>query len=251
MQERMAVVTGGARGIGRAIVERLSRGGLGVAILDLAAMHPDVVAAEIAGQTQGKVIGLSCDIVDRVQVEAAVQSVREQLGRIDVLVNNAGVCPGKNILEMDESTFRRTLDVNLVGAFHVSQTVARVMIEQGQGGRMVFITSLAVNVTSPYQVDYAASKAGLHMLMRGFAVTLAEHRITCNAVAPGVVDTAMAQGWWQKPEGLAFLKQRVPLGRAAQPSDIAQAVAMLAAADCEYVTGSSLTVDGGFSANSA
>jgi NAD(P)-dependent dehydrogenase (short-subunit alcohol dehydrogenase family) len=251
MSKRVAVVTGGARGIGRAVVERLGCGGLDVAFLDLASMQPDAVARELSTQTGVTVLGLTCDIVDRAQVAAAVQTVRDRLGRIDVLVNNAGICPGKNIMEMDEATFRHTLDVNLIGAFHVSQEVARVMIAQGQGGRMVFITSLAVNVTSPYQVDYAASKAGLHMLMRGFAVTLAGHGITCNAVAPGVVDTAMAGGWWQKPEGKVFLKQRVPLGRAAQPGDIAQAVAMLASPDCDYVTGSSLTVDGGLTASSA
>ena len=242
---RIALVTGGARGIGRAIVERLSSDGLGVVILDLAAMQPEAVATEIASQTQGEVVGLACDIVDRAQVEAVVRTALDQLGGIDVLVNNAGICPGKNIMEMDEATFRRTLDVNLVGAFNVTQSVARVMIRQGRGGRIVFITSLSVNVTGPQQVDYAASKAGLHMLMRGFAVALAEHKITCNAVAPGVVETAMAHGWWQKPEGQAYLKQRVPLGRAAEPADIAQAVAMFACTDCEYVTGASLTVDGG------
>ena len=250
MNERIAVVTGGARGIGRAIVEKLNRDGLAVALLDLPAMQPAAMAAEIAGPGCPRVIGLPCDIVDRAQVSATIQTVRQQLGRIDVLVNNAGICPGKDILEMDEATFRRTIDVNLVGAFHITQAVARIMIEQARGGRIVFITSLSVNVTSRFQVDYAASKAGLHMLMRGFAVALAEHRITCNAIAPGVVDTAMANGWWQKPEGQAFLQQRVPLRRAAQPADIAQAVAMLAAAECEYVTGASLTVDGGLTASS-
>ncbi len=248
MTQRIALITGGARGIGLAVAERLARDGLSVAILDLPARQPATVAAELAARTGGQALGLACDITDRAQVAAAVGEVRNRLGRLDVLVNNAGICPGQNILEMDEATFRRTLEVNLVGAFHVTQEVARSMIEQGQGGRMVFITSLAVNVTSPYQVDYAASKAGLHMLMRGFAVTLAEHGITCNAVAPGVVDTAMAQGWWQKPGGKAFLDQRVPMKRPATPEDIAQAVAMLAAADCDYVTGASLTVDGGLTA---
>jgi NAD(P)-dependent dehydrogenase (short-subunit alcohol dehydrogenase family) len=248
MIKRVAMVTGGARGIGRAIAEQLCRGGLDVAILDLPAKRPAEIAAEIAAQGAGRAIGTACDVTDQAQVDSAVAAVRQDLGSIDVLVNNAGICPGRDVMEMDVATFRHTLDVNLVGAFLVTQAAARAMIAQGRGGRVVFITSLAVNVTAPSQADYAASKAGLHMLMRAFAVALAGHRITCNAVAPGVVDTPMAAGWWQTPGGKGFLQRRVPMKREAKPDDIAQAVELLASPGCDYMTGTSLTVDGGLTA---
>jgi NAD(P)-dependent dehydrogenase (short-subunit alcohol dehydrogenase family) len=122
------------------------------------------------------------------------------------------------------------------------------MIERGEGGRIVFITSLSENVTGPSQVDYGASKAGMRMLMRGFATALGRHAITCNAVAPGMILTDMTRHHWEKPEQQEFIRRRVPVGRIGTPEDIGSAVAFLASPEAAYISGVTLTVDGGHQA---
>jgi NAD(P)-dependent dehydrogenase (short-subunit alcohol dehydrogenase family) len=144
--------------------------------------------------------------------------------------------------------FQRTIDVNLTGAFHCTQIAGKAMIEQGGGGRIVFITSLAVNVTASAQADYAASKAGLHMLMKSFAIALGRHGITCNAVAPGMILTDMTRFHWEQPEPAAFIRTRVPVGRIGTPEDVGNAVALLCADEAAYINGVGIIVDGGHQA---
>jgi NAD(P)-dependent dehydrogenase (short-subunit alcohol dehydrogenase family) len=151
-------------------------------------------------------------------------------------------------MKMAPEVWQKTLDVNLTGAFHCSQVVARSMIAQRRGGRIVFITSLSENVTRPAQVDYGASKAGLRMAMRGFATALGPHGITCNAVAPGMILTDMTKHHWSKPGPAAFIKKRVPVGRIGTPADIGHAVVFLASPEAGYISGITLTVDGGHQA---
>lgn len=242
MEQKVALVTGAARGIGYGIASCLNREGMKVVIADV----NGAAAAEAAAGLDG--LGVPCDITDRAQVERLVQRTLERYGQIDVLVNNAGICPFIDILEMDAPTFQRTLDVNLTGAFHCTQLAAREMIRRGKGGRIVFITSLAVNVSAASQGDYAASKAGLHMLMKSFAIALGPHGITCNAVAPGMILTDMTRFHWEKPENAAFLKQRVPAGRIGTPEDIGNAVALLVSEKAAYINGVGLIVDGGHQA---
>jgi NAD(P)-dependent dehydrogenase (short-subunit alcohol dehydrogenase family) len=172
----------------------------------------------------------------------------KHFGQIDILVNNAGICPFVDIMEMSEEMFKKTMDVNLNGAFHCTQLAAREMIKRGQGGRVIFITSLAVNVTSAQQGDYAASKAGLHMLMKSFAISLGPKGITCNGVAPGMILTDMTKFHWEKPEPAAFIKTRVPVGRIGTPEDIGNAVALLCSPEAAYINGVGLIVDGGHQA---
>jgi L-rhamnose 1-dehydrogenase len=171
-----------------------------------------------------------------------------RFGGVDILVNNAGICPFIEVMDMSPEVFTHTLDVNLTGAFHCTQLAGRAMIEQGKGGRVVFITSLAVNVTSSAQADYAASKAGLHMLMKSFAIALGKHGITCNAVAPGMILTDMTRFYWEKPEPAAFIKTRVPAGRIGTPEDVGNAVALLCSEEAGYINGVGLIVDGGHQA---
>jgi L-rhamnose 1-dehydrogenase len=165
-----------------------------------------------------------------------------------VLVNNAGICPFVDVMDISPEVWQKTLDVNLTGAFHCTQLVARRMIDQGDGGRIVFITSLAENVAGPGQVDYAASKAGMRMTMRGFATALGKHGITCNAVAPGMILTDMTRDYWEQPGPAESIKQRVPVGRIGLPKDIGHAAVFLASPEAEYISGISLTVDGGHQA---
>jgi NAD(P)-dependent dehydrogenase (short-subunit alcohol dehydrogenase family) len=205
-------------------------------------------AAALAKETGVATLGLACDITKRAQVQKAVRQTVKRFGHIDVLVNNAGICPFVDIMTMSEPMFKRTLDVNLTGAFHCTQLVAKEMIARHIKGRIVFITSLAANVTSAQQGDYAASKAGLHMLMKSFAIALGSKGITCNAVAPGMILTDMTKFHWEKPKNAAFIKQRVPSGRIGTPEDIGHAVALLCAKEADYINGVGLIVDGGHQA---
>ena len=188
---------------------------------------------------------MQCDITDPQQVQAMTDKTVGKYGRIDVLVNNAGICPYVDIMEIDPETFRKTIDVNLMGSFYCTQTVARKMIARGKGGRIIFITSLAENVTGPTLVDYGASKGGLRMLMVGFATRLGREGITCNAIAPGMILTELTAWNYEKPEIKARMKERIPMGRIGTPEDIGKVAVFLASEDAEYVDGMSIRVDGG------
>jgi len=248
MKPQIVIITGGSRGIGLGIARCFASRGAHLIIWDVDGEQAQIAAATLEKEGAAESLGLPCDITQRAQVEAAVLQVLERFGRIDVLVNNAGICPFIDIMEMAPETWQRTLDVNLTGAFHCTQVVARAMIERQTAGRIIFITSLAENVTSPSQVDYGASKAGLRMTMVGFATALGKHGITCNAVAPGMILTPMTESHWSQPGPAAHIKERVPVGRIGTPEDIGNAVVFLASPESAYVSGITLRVDGGHQA---
>jgi NAD(P)-dependent dehydrogenase (short-subunit alcohol dehydrogenase family) len=248
MPAKVAIITGAARGIGYGIATCLARQGTQIVIADMNGDSAQKSAAQLATDTGVKTLGLACDITDRAQVESLVRATMQQFGQIDILVNNAGICPFVDIMEMSEAMFKKTIDVNLHGAFHCTQLVAREMLQRGAGGRIIFITSLAVNVTAAVQGDYAASKAALHMLMKSFAIALGPKGITCNGVAPGMILTDMTRFHWEKPEPAAFVKQRVPVGRIGTPEDIGNAVTLLCSDAAAYINGVGLIVDGGHQA---
>jgi len=248
MENRVALITGAARGIGYGIATCLARQGTSIVIADVNAKAARASAKQLAAETGVKALGVGCDITERAQVAAMVRHAVKRFGQIDILVNNAGICPFVDIMAMSEAMFKRTMDVNLNGAFHCTQLVAAEMIKRGKGGRIIFITSLAVNVTSAQQGDYAASKAGLHMLMKSFAIALGPKGITCNGVAPGMILTDLTRFHWEKPEPAAFIKTRVPVGRIGTPEDIGHAVALLCAPQAAYINGVGLIVDGGHQA---
>ena len=246
MSDQVIIITGGARGIGYGIAECFAERGAHLVIADT-----DLEAAQnAASQLNENSIGVLCDITQREQVRAMVAQTLETFGRINVLVNNAGICPFVDVMEISDETWRRTLDVDLNGAFICTQEVARHMIERNQngdgGGRIIFITSQAENFVGANQVDYGAAKAGLRMTMRGFAVALGPHNITCNAVAPGHVLTEMTKHHWSQPGPAEYIKSRVPVGRMGTPRDIGEAVAFLASPAASCISGVSLHVDGGF-----
>lgn len=248
MNGKNVVITGGARGIGFGIATCFAREGARIVVADMDAAAAEEAAAELTGLGAPEALGLRCDVAVRAEVEAMVERVVPAFGGIDVLVNNAGICPFVDVMELTPETWQRTIDVNLSGPFHCTQVAARRMIEQGRGGRIIFITSLAENVTGPAQVDYGASKGGLRMTMVGFATALGKHGITCNAVAPGMILTPMTAFHWEKPENAAFLEQRVPVGRIGTPEDIGNACVFLASPEAAYITGVTLRVDGGHQA---
>ena len=248
MKRKVAIITGAARGIGYGIAICLARKGVNVAIADMNGDAARKSAATLAKETGVETLGVACDVTRRAQVQKVVQQTLKRFGQIDILVNNAGICPFVDVMEMPEAMFRRTIDVNLTGAFHCTQLVGREMIKRGKGGRVIFITSLAVNVTGPAQGDYAASKAGMHMLMKTFAIALGRYGITCNGVAPGMILTDMTKHHWAKPGPAKFIRQRVPVGRIGTPEDIGNAVALLVSDEAGYINGVGLIVDGGHQA---
>jgi len=248
MENQVVIITGGARGIGFGIGKCFARKGASVVIGDLGLEAAQKAAKDLLDEGAKDALGLRCDVTRRDEVRALADKTVETFGRIDVLVNNAGICPFIDVMEIEPDTWKKTIDVNLHGAFHCTQIVARKMIERGRGGRIIFITSLAENVTGPLQVDYGASKAGMRMAMVGFATALGKHGITCNAVAPGMILTQMTAFHWEKPENAKFLKERVPVGRIGTPEDIGNACVFLASPEAGYVSGITLRVDGGHQA---
>ncbi len=243
--EQIVIITGGSRGIGFGIGSCFARRKASVVIADVDLKTATEAARKLKKLGAADTLAVACDITRRGDVERMVAEVMKKFKRIDVLVNNAGICPFVEVMEMSPEIWQRTLDINLTGAFHCTQAVAREMIRARHGGRIVFITSLAENVTNSNQVDYGASKAGLKMTMVGFCTALGQHRITCNAIAPGMIMTPMTAFHWKKPGPAKEIKARVPMGRIGTPEDIGHAAVFLASSEAEYVSGITLRVDGG------
>ena len=246
MNPFIVIITGGSRGIGYAIAQCFAAKGATLVIADIDEAAATQAAAQLNDVGAQSSLGFSCDITQRAAVDSLVQNVVERFGRVDVLVNNAGICPFVDIMDMTPEVWQRTLDVNLTGAFHCTQAVARTMKARAEGGRIMFITSLAETLTQPCQVDYGASKAGLQMAMAGFATALGPHGITCNAIAPGMIMTPMTEAHWSRPQPAERLKQLVPVGRIGTPQDIGNAAVFLASPEASYINGVTLRVDGGF-----
>ncbi len=246
---QVVIVTGGSRGIGYGIARRFAKAAASLLIVDVDLARASEAAERLKAEGAADAIGFRCDVSKRAEVEAMAEAAIAKFGRIDVLVNNAGVCPFVNALEISPETFLRTVDINLAGPYHCTQAVARRMIALGSPGRIVFITSLNENVTCESQLDYASSKGGLRMQMKSWCLALGKYGITCNAVAPGIILTDMGRDHWERPENAARIKGRVPVGRIGSPEDIGSAVFFLASEEARYISGTSITVDGGYSAS--
>jgi len=245
---KVAIVTGAARGIGRAIALRCGQEGACVAVVDLREDegHQTVRLIEAAG---GEAMLIRTDVSDGAQVQAMVDLVVEHWGAIHILVNDAGICPFEDFLEMSESLWDQVLDVNLKGYFLCSQAVARVMVEQGVKGRIIAVSSISSEFGGSSQAHYCASKAGINLLVKSMAISLGRHGITCNAVLPGTVETDINREALADPAVRDYWSKRAPLGRLGQPEDIAGPVLFFASDDSEWCTGSMLVVDGGTSVN--
>ena len=244
-------ITGGAQGIGLGIARCFAVKNYRVAIVDMKADQAQEAAAQLQAECGVETLGIGCDITDRAQVQSAVAGVLHSFGRIDVLVNNAGISPFVDVMELSPELFDKVLDVNLTGGFHCAQIVGRHMIERheedGSGGRIIWISSLAPKFSQPSQAEYSASKAGVEGLMIGFATRLGKHGITCNAIAPGMILTPLTAHHWAQPGPAEQIKQLVPVGRIGTPDDIGNAAVLLASPEAAYINGHVLAVDGGFS----
>jgi beta-ketoacyl ACP reductase len=227
---RSVLVTGGNRGIGLAIAQRLSADGHKVAVTHRGSGAPDGL------------LGVVCDVTDSDSVDAAFKEVEEKHGPVEVLVANAGITDDTLLMRMTEEQFQRVIDANLTGAFRVAKRANRAML-RARWGRMIFLSSVVAMLGGPGQINYAASKAGVIGMARSITRELGSRSITANVVSPGFIETDMTAELSDDLRGKA--KEYIPLQRLGQPEDVAAVVSFLAGPDSSYVSGAVIPVDGG------
>lgn len=247
LNDKVAIVTGAGQGLGEFIAKALAAAGARVAVNDLNPDRAYRVAMEI-GTAGGQAIAVAADVANKFQCVHLIETTRAEWGQLDILVNNAGIEPVSSILKMDEWDWDRCIDVNLKGTFFMSQLVGRVMAEenQGRGGAIVNISSIAgVETPLMHRAAYCASKAGMVGFARECAREFAEYGIRVNTVVPGVFITPMTEKARQNPAMMNKWLGEIPLRRLGEGQEIADVVLFLCSEHSSYMTGSTITVDGG------
>ncbi len=239
---QVALVTGGGRGIGRAVSLRLASMGASVAVnYSRSADAANEVVAEIE-KTGGKAISVCFDVADETSVESGFKEIVTKLGGVDILVNNAGIAVDSLILRMKPEDWRRTIDVNLSGSFFCSKAAAKLMLK-AKRGRIINISSVIGEMGNAGQTAYSASKSGIFGLTKSLARELGSRGITVNAITPGFIVTDMTAGMTE--EQVAGLVEGIPLGKLGQPDDVSELVGFLASPRAGYITGEVIAVNGG------
>jgi L-rhamnose 1-dehydrogenase len=249
LEDKVVVITGASRGIGRATAIECARQGANVAIN---AWRDAEMAAEVVAEIEHlgrRAIVVDDDVADPAAAPRFIQAAVAAFGRIDVLVSNAGICPFHSFLDMPADLLKRTTEVNLLGSYYMVQAAARRMTEQGQGGAIVAISSISALVGGEMQTHYTPTKAGVHSLMQSCAIALGRHGIRCNSVMPGTVATDINKDDLADPDKRHSMEGRIPLGRLGRPDDIASVVVFLASDMARYVTGAAVLADGGLFVN--
>jgi L-rhamnose 1-dehydrogenase len=256
LEGKVVVVTGGSRGIGRAIAVESARHGADVVINywgdNDARYGANRASAEVLSEITAlgrRASAIEGDVGNPGAAQRIVDAAVDQFGRIDVLANNAGICPFHSFLDLPPEVFERTMAVNLHGAFYVAQAVARQMKKQGHGGAIIATSSVSALIGGGLQAHYTPTKAGVHSLMQSCAIALGPYGIRCNSVLPGTIATDLNKEDLSSPEKLASMKKRIPLGRLGEPKDVADAVVFLASDMARYINGAALLVDGGLFVN--
>lgn len=240
---KVVVITGAAQGIGRATAERFLSEGARVVIADINAERLEATAREIG--SPDAVLPVVADVSRKDQVDALVAQAAAAFGRVDVMVNNAGIAPVMEFLDVTEEVYDRVLGVNLKGAFLGTQAAARQMIAQGEGGVIINMSSINSGLANPNVATYAISKGGMNQITSTAAVAFAPHGIRVCGVGPGTIATEIIKGAFTERAGMDAILARTPLGRLGKPAEIAGVVAFLASDDASYITGETIYPDGG------
>ncbi len=247
LKNKVVVITGARRGMGRADALLFAQKGAKVVVSDISQEDCQKVVDQIE-KKGGQAIAVKCDVSQKQEVDNLFQKTIEKFGRVDVLVNNAGICEFKPFLEMTEEEWDRTLDINLKGYFLCAQAAAKEMAKQ-KSGVIVNVASVAmgqVGVGFLNIVHYCASKGGIAAMTEAMALELAPYNIRVNAIAPGMIETPMLDSIKQDPKAMEGILARVPLNRMGKPEEIADLVVFLASDKSSYITGSIVVIDGGW-----
>jgi NAD(P)-dependent dehydrogenase (short-subunit alcohol dehydrogenase family) len=246
LQGKVAIITGGATGIGRGIAEGLADAGADIVIAARRFKKCEQACQSIAARTGTKTLPVRCDISDPAQIDALVSRVMAQFGQIDILVNNSGVGGSeKPILKMDEKDWDQVIDINLKGVFMLSKAVAAKMVARAHGGKIINVASIGGLIGWPNMSAYCASKGGCLQLTKVMALEWARHNIQVNAILPGYFETPMNKDFFSSDAGLSVIKTSIPVRRIAQINEIRGVAILLASQASCFMTGSTLVIDGG------
>ena len=241
LKDKVALITGGARGIGRAIALAFAREGADIVIADVNQLEAEKTAKDIEALAR-KSLAIQLDVTACAKVEEAVNKILDKLGKVDILVNNAGITRDGLLLRMNEADWDAVINVNLKGAFNCTKAVAKPMIKQ-RSGKIINIASIIGIIGNAGQANYSASKAGIIALTKTAAKELATRNINVNAVAPGFIQTEMTA---RLPEDIKQrMREAIPLNRFGSPDDVAAVCLFLASEEANYITGQVIVVDGG------
>jgi len=247
LKNKVAIITGARRGLGRTHALTLAKAGARVVVSDISEEDCQKVVDEIKKQ-KGEALAIKCDVAKKEEVDEMVRKTVKKFGKVDILVNNAGICQFKPFLELTEEDWNRTLDINLKGYFLCTQAVAKEMARQ-KSGVIINIASVAMGqqgIGLSNIVHYCASKGGIVGMTEALAVELAPYNIRVNAVAPGMIETPMIDLVKQDSKMMEAMLAKVPLGRVGRPEEVSNLVLFLASDQSSYMTGSTVVIDGGW-----
>ncbi|HXK32227.1 MAG TPA: SDR family NAD(P)-dependent oxidoreductase [Candidatus Paceibacterota bacterium] len=247
LKNKVAIVTGARRGMGKSHALLLAKAGAKVLVSDISQEECQLVVDEIE-KAGGQAMALKCDVSKKEEVEKMVKTVIDKWGKLDVLVNNAGICQFKPFLDLTEEEWDRTIDINLKGYFLCAQTAAKEMVKQ-KSGAIVNVASIAmgqVGVGFSTLAHYSASKGGIVAMTETMAIELGPHNIRVNAIAPGVIETPMVDPIKQDEKAMQGILARLPLGRVGKSEEVSNLVLFLASDASSYMTGSTVVIDGGW-----
>ena len=247
LKDKVAIVTGARRGMGRTHAIALAKAGAKVIVSDISLEDCEKVVKEIE-KAGGKALAVKCNVSEKEEVADLIKKTVKEWGKIDILVNNAGICQFKPFLELTEEDWDRTIDINLKGYFLCAQAAAKEMVKQ-KSGVIINIASVAmgqVGVGFNNLAHYCASKGGIAGMTEALALELGPYNIRVNAISPGMIDTPMIADFKGDPKTLEATLARVPLGRMGKPEEVSNLVLFLASGESSYITGSTIVIDGGW-----